>query len=92
LPIWQKFPGISDTKMKEEIFIGPQITQLFEDQYFSTKLNSMEGRAWKAFENIFRNFLGKEKAKNFREIVQELISWHSAIETSFSAFHCGFFS
>ena len=42
--------------MKEEIFVGPQITQLFEDQYFSTELNSVEGRAWKAFENIFRNF------------------------------------
>ena len=61
----QKFPKISDTKMKEEIFVGPQVTQLFEDQYFSTELNSTEGRAWKAFENIFRNFLGKENAKNF---------------------------
>jgi len=60
--------------MKEEIFVGPQITQLFEDQYFRTELNSTEGRARKAFENIFRNFLGKEKAENFHEIVQELIS------------------
>jgi len=41
----QKFPKISDTKMKEEIFVGPQITQLLEDQYSSTDLNSTEGRA-----------------------------------------------
>ena len=60
--------------MKEEIFVGPQITQLFNDQYFRTELNSAEGRAWKAFENLFGNFLGTEKAENFREVVQELIS------------------
>jgi len=60
--------------VKEEIFVGPQIAQLFEDQYFSTELNSTEGRAWKSFENIFRNFLGEEKAENFCEILQELIS------------------
>jgi hypothetical protein len=28
--------------MKEGIFIGPQIRQLFEDQDFSTKLHSTE--------------------------------------------------
>jgi len=26
--------------MKQEIFVGPQITQLFEDRDFSTKANS----------------------------------------------------
>jgi hypothetical protein len=43
--------------MKEGIFVGPQMT-LFEDQDFSTKLNSTERRAWKAFENVCRNFPG----------------------------------
>ena len=51
----------------------------------------MEGRAWKAFEKIRRNFLGSEKAENCGEIVQELISSYSATETSFSAFPFGFF-
>jgi hypothetical protein len=37
-------------RKKEIIFFGPQITQLFEDQDFSTKLNSTERNAWKAFE------------------------------------------
>jgi len=31
----QKFPKISEAKMKEGIFIGSQITQLFEDQDFT---------------------------------------------------------
>jgi hypothetical protein len=32
--------------MKDGIFVGPQIKQLFEDQYFSTKLNAKDRRAW----------------------------------------------
>jgi hypothetical protein len=36
--------------MKERIFVRPQITQLLEDKDFSTKLNSAERSAWKAFE------------------------------------------
>jgi hypothetical protein len=57
----QKFPNITEAKMKEGIFVGPKITQLFADQYTDTVLNSTERRAWKAFENLCRNFLGNEK-------------------------------
>jgi hypothetical protein len=42
----QKFSKISEAKMKEGIFIGSQIKQLFEDHDFSTELNSTERRAW----------------------------------------------
>ena len=36
--------------MKERIVVSPQITQLFEDQGFSTKLNPAGTIAWKASE------------------------------------------
>jgi len=65
--------------MKEGIFIGTQCTQLFEDQDFSTKLNSTERRDWKAFDNICRNFLGNKSAGNYSEIVQKLISSYMAM-------------
>jgi hypothetical protein len=42
--------------MKEGIFSGPQITQLVDDQDFSTNLTSIGRRAGKAFENVCRNF------------------------------------
>jgi hypothetical protein len=48
----QNFPHISEVKKKEEISIGPQITELFKDHDFSAKLNSTERRNLKAFENI----------------------------------------
>jgi hypothetical protein len=41
----QKFPKISETKMKEGIFISPQTKQLFRDQDYGTNLNSPERRA-----------------------------------------------
>jgi hypothetical protein len=60
--------------MKEEIFIGPQITRLFEDQDLSTELNcSTERRVWKAFKNVCRNLLGIEKAENYSENLGDLI-------------------
>ena len=53
----QKFPKISEAKIKEGIFVGPQIKQLLEDQDLSVNSNSTDRRAWKAFENVFRNSL-----------------------------------
>jgi len=47
--------------LKEGIFVGSQITQLFEDQDSSTALNSTERRAWNVFQNVCRNFLGNKK-------------------------------
>jgi hypothetical protein len=36
----EKLPKISEAKIKEGIFVGPEIKQLFEDHDFNTKLNS----------------------------------------------------
>jgi hypothetical protein len=41
----QKCPKINEAKIKEGIFVGPQIT-LLEKQDFSTKLNFTERKAW----------------------------------------------
>jgi hypothetical protein len=57
----QRFPKISEVKMKTENFFALQIKQTLEDQNFSTKLNSTERRAWKAFEKVCRSYLGNEK-------------------------------
>jgi hypothetical protein len=46
--------------MEKETLFGPQIKPPFEDQDFSTRLNSTERRAWKPFETVFRNILGNE--------------------------------
>jgi hypothetical protein len=44
-----KLPKISEAKMKEGIFVGPQIKQLFKDHDFSTELNATERRTYRHF-------------------------------------------
>jgi hypothetical protein len=52
----QKFPQVSDAKIKEGIFVGPQTRALFGDSVFTEKLNKFKNRAWRAFENVCKNF------------------------------------
>jgi hypothetical protein len=52
----EKFPGISAAKMKEGVFIGPQIRKLFRDEQFDHILSGNEKRAW----NYFRLLATKE--------------------------------
>ena len=59
----QKFPRISEAQMKDGIFVGAQITQLFEDQDFSTTINSIERRARNTFEKSSETFLAMAKRK-----------------------------
>jgi hypothetical protein len=70
--------------MNVGIFPGLHIKQLLEDHDISIKLNGTERRAWEAFENVCRNFLDNEKAENYSEIVQELISSYSALGCNMS--------
>jgi hypothetical protein len=50
--------------MEVRIFLSPYIKQLLEDHGINTELNGTERRAWEAFENVCRNFLGNKKAEN----------------------------
>jgi len=41
-----KFPNVSDEKIKEGIFIGAQIRELKQDKQFDEDLNETERNAW----------------------------------------------
>ena len=43
------------------------------DPNFITSMNETEERAWNAFCNVAKNFLGNKKADNYEEIVEELL-------------------
>jgi hypothetical protein len=83
----QKYPPKSEAMMKEGIFFGPKIKQLFEDHDFIIKFNATERKHWKAFETVRINSIGNEKAKKYSEIVQELISPYSATGCNMSSCH-----
>ncbi|KAI6658854.1 hypothetical protein LOD99_15179 [Oopsacas minuta] len=66
----EKFPAISDAKIKGGIFVGPQIRELFRDDEFLKKLNSLERKVWLSFRDVVESFLGNHKVDNYADIVE----------------------
>ncbi|KAH9631061.1 hypothetical protein HF086_015046 [Spodoptera exigua] len=80
----EKFPKISDAKIKEGIFVGPQIRELIKDSRFEEKLSDLEKSAWKSFKNVVSNFLGNYKSDSYRELVSELLLSYQALGCNMS--------
>jgi len=60
--LWEKFPRLSEAKLKEGVFIGPQIRDLIKDEYFDTTLQGDEKAAWDSFKFVVKGFLGNRRA------------------------------
>ena len=67
------FPGLSDAKLKEGIFIGPQIKKVMSDHCFLEKLTPNELAAWESFKSVVNGFLGNKKEENSEELIQSLL-------------------
>jgi len=67
------FPKISSAKLKEGIFVGPQIRQIMQDEGFQKSLDALELDAWNAFKWICENFLGNHKSPTYADGVQRLL-------------------
>lgn len=70
----QRFPHLSDAKVKEGIFIGPQIKAMLTDDAFLSQMTPVERRAWSAFKDVCSNFLGNKKSPNYAELVENLLA------------------
>ena len=68
-----KFPTLSEAKIKEGIFIGPDIRKLMNDPDFLSSLKSIEQQAWLAFVDVTKIFLGNHKSPDFHEKIN--ICW-----------------
>ena len=55
----EKFPRVSDSKIKEGIFVGPQIRALIRDGNSEDLLSQIEKSAWKSFKSVVKNFFSK---------------------------------
>jgi hypothetical protein len=61
-----KFPNVSDAKIKEGIFIGPQNRELMQDKQFDEDLKETERNAWLSFKRICKDFLENHKTATIR--------------------------
>lgn len=73
------FPNISDVKIKEGIFVGPQIRKLIEDKHFFAVLAPDEQEAWKSFRLVVTNFLGNTKSADHVEVIENLLENYKKI-------------
>ena len=66
------FPGLSAAKLKEGIFVGPQIREVLKDTDFE-ELNLKELRAWEAFKSVCSGFLGNTRVPDYQACIEKLL-------------------
>ena len=69
--ICSKFSSITDAKLKEGIFVGPQIQKLMIDS--EKTVNDHKKEAWLSFKRVVENFLRNEKDPNYKVIVADML-------------------
>jgi len=71
--ILEKFPRLSYEKVREGLFMGPQIRKLMLDQTFEATMKSVELDAWLSLKSVVYNFLGNHKHPDYVTIVENLL-------------------
>ena len=80
----EKFPRLSEAKLKEGMFIGPQIRDLIKDEYFDKLLQGDEKAAWDSFKLVVKGFLGNRRAQNYEELVNNLLQSYQKLGCNMS--------
>lgn len=68
----EQFPGLSEAKLKEGVFVGPDIRKLLKDETFVTRMELKEKNAWNSFK-LVTGFLGNKKDPNYKTLVADLL-------------------
>ena len=83
-----KFPKISDAKVKEGIFIGPQMRQLIKNPAFDEVLKEQEKETWEALKEVICGFLGNKRDDNYIQLVTVLLQKYHQLGCNMSL-SCG---
>ena len=68
-----KFPCLFEAKLKEGVFVGPDICKLMKDNNFENVMNDVERSAWNSFKDVGTKFLGNQKNPDFENIVKNML-------------------
>ncbi|GBN94854.1 hypothetical protein AVEN_111189-1 [Araneus ventricosus] len=60
-------------KVKEGVFVGPDIRKLMKDEKFEACMAKVEKEAWSSYKEVINKFLGNYKDPNFKQIVQSML-------------------
>ncbi|GFU90784.1 uncharacterized protein TNCV_4870161 [Trichonephila clavipes] len=93
----EQFPGLSDAKLKEGIFVGPDIRKLLKVETFVTKMEMKEKNVWNSFKVVVTGFLENKKDPNYKALVAELLQnykmlgCHMSVKVHFLHSHLDYF-
>lgn len=79
-----QFPGLSDAKLKEGVFVGPDIRKLLKDEGFLSKMETKEKNAWISFKKTVTGFLENNKDPNYKTIVADLLKHYKVLGCNMS--------
>ena len=68
-----KFLSLSEAKLKDVVFVGPDIRKLMKDNNFENVMNDVERSAWNSFKDVVTKFLGNQKDPDFENIVKNML-------------------
>ncbi|GBM30336.1 hypothetical protein AVEN_174146-1 [Araneus ventricosus] len=71
--LFAQFPGLSEAKLKEGVFVGADNRKIMKDENFETKMETNEIKVWESFKLVFISFLGNKKGTNYKYVVEEMI-------------------
>jgi len=74
-----RFPKLSNAKVKAGTFVGQQIKKIIECDEFDNLLNRTEKTAWNSFVAVVYGFLGNHKAENYVQLVQTFIKIYANV-------------
>jgi hypothetical protein len=72
--IRKKFSKVSEAKLRNGVFVGPQIRKLMNDAEFYGHLNENEKSIWNAFRDVINGFLRNNRSPNYRQNIDLLLS------------------
>jgi hypothetical protein len=75
----QKFPRVSEAKLRAGIFDGSQIRELMNDVNFDENVEVKERNAWLTLKSIIKNFLGNHRSPEYEHAVEELLQSYQAL-------------
>jgi len=84
--------------LKEGVLIGPQIRDIFKDEFFDNVLQGNEKSPWDSFKFVVKGFLGNRRAQNYEELVNSLLQSYQklgcnmSLKIHFLHSHLDFFS
>ncbi|GBN33027.1 hypothetical protein AVEN_264404-1 [Araneus ventricosus] len=64
-----QFPGLSESKLKEGVFVGPDIRKMMKDENFETKMETNVRKAWESFK---LDAVSEEQGERFHQDINEM--------------------